>query len=343
MVSRRQLLKWAGGASGVLAVNAMMSRNVFADAHSPNLNVTSPPTPLGRATLFGAEVYKQPRRDSPTLRKIGQDEVFDLLGVVTGDALLSHNNVWFKIDDGFVYSSYVQPVRDDKIDALPALAKEKFWGEISAPFIESHVSPDPSSPVVRRLYYSSVFRVVDAVMGSNDEWWYRLQHGATYGALGPFIPAAHLRRFDPNELSPLSSNVKDKRIEVNIAQQTLAAYEGNQIVKISRVSTGSDRYYTPRGRYRIWRKVPGQRLLGGYGDDRYDLLGVPFVTYFTRKGIAFHGVYWHNDFGTPRSHGCVNVPPDVARWIWRWVTPIAPYQSPDFYFNESHGTRVDVI
>jgi len=73
----------------------------------------------------------------------------------------------------------------------------------------------------------------------------------------------------------------------------------------------------------------------------YDLPGVPWVTYLTKSGISFHGTYWHNDFGRPRSHGCINVTCDAARWIYRWTLPEVPLYKD--YQAESFGTRVDVI
>jgi hypothetical protein len=81
-------------------------------------------------------------------------------------------------------------------------------------------------------------------------------------------------------------------------------------------------------------------MIGGAGDDdHYNLPGVPFVCYFTAEFAATHGCYWHNDYGNVRSHGCVNLPPDAARWIWRWTDPVADYHSqfvhPDTGYNRT--------
>jgi lipoprotein-anchoring transpeptidase ErfK/SrfK len=61
------------------------------------------------------------------------------------------------------------------------------------------------------------------------------------------------------------------------------------------------------------------------------------VTYFHWWGTAIHGTYWHNDFGRPRSHGCVNVPNEIAKWVYRWTTPAVP---PDKQFVDEKGTTV---
>ncbi len=68
--------------------------------------------------------------------------------------------------------------------------------------------------------------------------------------------------------------------------------------------------HTPRGEYELLRKSHTSYMIGGVGADHYDLPGVAFPSYFTRSAIAVHGTYWHNDYGRPRSHGCVNVSND---------------------------------
>ena len=55
--------------------------------------------------------------------------------------------------------------------------------------------------------------------------------------------------------------------------------------------------------------------------EAYELPGVPWVSYFHITGVAFHGTYWHSDYGRPRSHGCVNMRPEEAKWLFRWTTP----------------------
>ena len=73
----------------------------------------------------------------------------------------------------------------------------------------------------------------------------------------------------------------------------------------------------------------------------YDLPGVPWVSYITGSGISFHGTYWHNDFGKPRSHGCINLSPEAARWIYRWTLPAVPFDQTTWI--DDYGTPVRVI
>ncbi len=73
----------------------------------------------------------------------------------------------------------------------------------------------------------------------------------------------------------------------------------------------------------------------------YDLPGVPWVSFFTGNGISFHGTYWHNNYGTPLSHGCVNLMPADARFVYLWSTPVVPPDTQDVYLP-GQGTAVEI-
>jgi len=77
------------------------------------------------------------------------------------------------------------------------------------------------------------------------------------------------------------------------------------------------------------------------GGSGFDLPGVPWVSYFYWTGVAFHGTYWHNDFGRPRSRGCVNLAPADAKWIYRWTLPVVPPS--EVYVRDKNGTEVVVF
>jgi lipoprotein-anchoring transpeptidase ErfK/SrfK len=112
-----------------------------------------------------------------------------------------------------------------------------------------------------------------------------------------------------------------KWIEVILSEQRLIAWEGRRAVMSTPVSTGKRATPTPRGTFRVFRKYIRQRMRG----PGYDLPGVPYVMYFRAGGYALHGTYWHNAFGRPMSHGCVNLPTRAARWLYHWVplgTPV---------------------
>jgi lipoprotein-anchoring transpeptidase ErfK/SrfK len=75
-------------------------------------------------------------------------------------------------------------------------------------------------------------------------------------------------------------------------------------------------------------------------DGYYQLPGVPWTSYFTEDGQAFHGTYWHQNFGTPMSHGCVNMRTSEALWLFRWATPLLGDAAYDYKLGK--GTAVDV-
>ncbi len=110
-----------------------------------------------------------------------------------------------------------------------------------------------------------------------------------------------------------------KRIVVNTESQTLTAYENGQVVYQTAVSTGLPSHATTHGTFSIYSKLPSQEMKGGsveYG--YYDLPNVPNVMYFD-GGQAIHGAYWHNNFGSEMSHGCVNAPLAASAWLYNWA------------------------
>jgi lipoprotein-anchoring transpeptidase ErfK/SrfK len=84
-------------------------------------------------------------------------------------------------------------------------------------------------------------------------------------------------------------------------------------------------------------------MVGGESDAAmYDLAGVPWNTYITENGVAMHGTFWHNDYGIPHSHGCINMKPQDARRIYRWTLPSVP-DGERFLYQPGQGTSVQVV
>ncbi|MCC2628365.1 MAG: ErfK/YbiS/YcfS/YnhG family protein [Thermomicrobiales bacterium] len=116
-----------------------------------------------------------------------------------------------------------------------------------------------------------------------------------------------------------------KTIVVSVGQQMLWAYKGDKVVLSSYISTGRAGFDTPIGSFAVLSKLPSQTMEGVIGGEYYNVPDVPWVLYFTNSGHALHGTYWHSNFGTPMSHGCVNLPLDVAAWLYDWApmgTPV---------------------
>lgn len=100
-------------------------------------------------------------------------------------------------------------------------------------------------------------------------------------------------------------------IEIDLTNQMLYAYRGNQLISGFLVSTGTRSHKTVTGTYKIYAKYPAFTMIG----PGYHLEDVPFSMFFY-KGYAIHGTFWHNNFGTPMSHGCVNMATDEAAWVY---------------------------
>ncbi len=118
----------------------------------------------------------------------------------------------------------------------------------------------------------------------------------------------------------------EKHIYVDLTTQTLTAYEGDTLFMKALVSTGKW-FPTPTGDFKIWIKLRSTTMSGGSGADYYSLPNVPYVMFFAGSGVSeeagfsLHGAYWHNNFGHPMSHGCVNMREVDAHKLYDWASP----------------------
>ena len=179
-----------------------------------------------------------------------------------------------------------------------------------------------------------------AVEVYDEQWaggqiWYRI--GENRWVLGDWvIDVLPVKR--PAQVGP-----DEKWIDVNLAQQTLVAYEGDRPVYATLVSSGRKDHETARGLNRIWVKLDAGRMSGGNPADPmeyYNLEDVPWTMYFY-KDFGVHGAYWHDQFGGVRSHGCVNLSPIDSFWVYNWAGPyLAPGQKYVYSSADNPGTWV---
>jgi len=146
----------------------------------------------------------------------------------------------------------------------------------------------------------------------------------------------------PEEIGILGEQAgEDKWIEVDLSEQKLRAWQGSQLFLETLVSTGKWAK-TPTGEYRIWTKFKYAKMSGGSKEKHtyYYLPNVPYTMYFY-NGYGLHGTYWHNNFGHPMSHGCVNLPTPMAEKLFYWVGPVlASNQTSVRATADNPGTRV---
>lgn len=141
----------------------------------------------------------------------------------------------------------------------------------------------------------------------------------TMALAAPGLPVSAQEMSDPG---PGRWQTGEKEVVVSLGAQHLWAYEGEQPILATFVSTGTaetPEVATPIGQWRVLVKLPLETMTGTVNGEPYQVEDVPYVMYFTDEGHALHGTYWHNNFGAPMSHGCVNLPMDVAEWMFRWA------------------------
>jgi lipoprotein-anchoring transpeptidase ErfK/SrfK len=138
-----------------------------------------------------------------------------------------------------------------------------------------------------------------------------------------YIPATAGQIGRADGVETLAGNATTtKRIVVDLSDQMLYAYDGDKLFFQAKVSTGEYPTPTPVGTFTIYKKTPTRYMQGplaGVTNVPFDLPGVPWNMYFTQGGAVIHGTYWHNDYGTEESSGCVNLPPAVAKMLYDWA------------------------
>ncbi len=147
-----------------------------------------------------------------------------------------------------------------------------------------------------------------------------------------------------------SEDIEDpdyKRIEVDLTNQKLYAFEGDKKVMEFLVSTGKWGK-TPTGEFRIWTKLRYTRMSGGSKELRtyYNLPNVPFTMFFSNaeipasRGFGIHGTYWHDNFGHPMSHGCVNMKTEEVEQLYYWANPELGEEKSIRATKDNPGTKI---
>lgn len=277
-----------------------------------------------------------------------RDAILPITEVTVSEDVTDYNRVWYQIgDQGYGYSGTLQPVRTILDTPILDIPSSGVLGEVTVPFTDAHLRAEAASAVAYRLYYETVHWITSALTNPADgKVWYQILDDKWNKKY--YVPGEHLRIIPDEELSPLSPDIPDyqKKIQVRLDDQLVFAYENDQPVFVTRAATGEvfryGTYTTPAGSFLTYHKRPTRHMANGdLTSDGYDLPGVPWVMYITESGLSLHGTYWHNDFGHPHSHGCVNLSPSAAKWLFRWTKPIVP---PDEQFAyKTTGTLVEIV
>jgi len=311
---------------------------------------------LGRVFGGMVEVKARPDDESPTVAELYDDAVVIWLKEIVGSRPLWYNQRFVETPEGFIYAPNLQPVRNQPNIPLTDLATpDGIWVEVTVPYVDLELANPPArSPWLDytanpRLYYSQIMWVDQIKQDENGQIWYRTSD--RYGSFGDifWVAAEALRPLSAQELSPIHPDVEDKLVVIDLTYQTLSCFEGDEEVYFCRVSTGpkitsnqypNGKWATPLGKHTIWRKLVSVHMTGGTTGGGYDLPGIGWTTLFSTKGMAIHSTFWHNSFGVPQSHGCVNASPEDAHWIFRWTLPVTPPGSGDITVSGEVSTRV---
>lgn len=356
-ISRRDFFKLSAAAS-VGAV--LLTRRQSALAYLPEF----PSSELLGRTFHSTDVKLKPNPDSETIEQLYEDSVVEWQREVIGEApsLYSTNRKWVETPKGYIPSINLQPVKSQlnlPLTELPITGDGKgMWAEVTVPFVDLYMANPPArSPLLTewtnpRFYYSQIFWVDDLRTNDQDETEYHVieKHGS-YGDMF-WADARAFKPLTAEDVAPISPNVTDKSIIVDLLHQTVICYEGNTEVRFCRVSTGAkydmngnvvDNWSTPVGEYHVVnRKYLSIHMAGGSQAAGYELFGVCWTSIFATPGVAFHSTFWHNNYGEPMSHGCVNMTPEDSRFIYRWSMPEAPYEAGKIEVQGYEGTPVKV-
>lgn len=320
---------------------------------------------LGRVVWWGTELKLRPSLDSPAVRKLIEDEIFPWVREVVGSHPSEISQRWVETPEGYIWSPHLQPVANRPNQPLELLPETSLgagmWAEVTVPYVDLILdNPPPRAPwldarlkagMPARLYYSQIVWVDRLRRDEAGGTLYRINERYGYGDIF-WADAQAFRPLTTDEIAPLSPQVENKRIVVDVAHQSLSCYEGSSEVYYARVSTGAlynadgqrvDAWATPAGVHPIWRKMVSLHMSGGTTGGGWDLPGIGWTTLFVGTGVAVHSTFWHNNFGVPMSRGCVNARPQDALWVFRWTQPVVPYDPGDVTIPLPGGTQIEVV
>lgn len=274
--------------------------------------------PLTYAHVVAAEapVYADPAHavlGMPPVRSLGTGYLW--LSLANPQPIYYYDQAWYLINqDEYVGANQLVIYESSTFQgvALSALPDKPFaWLVFNAQVSAAPGQmPAQNAPLLSRYTLVTIYEEQQ----SGDWMWYRVGEDQ-------WVEQRNVGMVKPSS-RPAGVEPTDQWIEVNLYEQTLAAYEGDQMVYATLVSSGLPWWPTQQGLFRMWTKVKLAKMSGREGyPDYYYLEDVPWTMYFY-KSFALHGAYWHNRFGLPHSHGCVNLPPRDAQWLFEWVTPL---------------------
>ncbi len=272
-------------------------------------------------TLFGrrsygrladnANVYSSPTRAGAALRNVGDGYLFATIQrQLQNDA----GETWYEINPGeYVYEDDIQVAQVSDFQGVETTGQPvRPFGWVVQEVRPSRVPDGEADLNLDKLPRFTFVEIYDVVQGEDDWLWYDIGDGRW----------ARQTYFSIVDVDPRPEGVgKDEFwTEVDLFEQTFAAYEGDRLVYATLISSGLNRWPTNEGLFQVWDRFREHKMSGAEGKvDYYYLEDIPYIMYFDdHNGIALHGTYWHDRFGFKHSHGCVNMPIKDAEWTFNW-------------------------
>ena len=252
------------------------------------------------------------------------------------DAIKGENH-YRVVEPGFVFFSWIERYEQDNAVAYMIVPGVYIRGDgmarLSPPSYKGLAfSRTPSQTFAWVLTRSETFREPGLYQPKTGRTVERFQmvyvmdsrevDGWVWYQIGPdeWIEQRRLAKLTPDPSRPEGVD-SDRWISIDLYEQTLSVYEDGNLIFATLVSTGLGGWWTQPGLFQVYKKLEVDPMAGSFTADRSDyyyLEDVPWILYFD-KSRAMHGAYWHNGYGYPRSHGCVNMSPSDAHWIYNWA------------------------
>jgi hypothetical protein len=338
-LTRREFLKLASAGTLAFALKDLRAERVLAAAVPKH----------GRITWSGIPLYDAPTFKANKLSVFRADEILEITSIdENGEPGNPYNSAWYQINgEGYTYSGWIQPVETNYQKPKFDIPTSGQVGEITVPFSITKKDPYVYADNGYRIFYGTTHWVTRVVVTKDEKSiWYEIYD--FYLKKSFYVPTHDMRLVPKDELTLLSPEVpnEEKKIVVDLSTQLVTAFEGEKLVFSERCSSGVKGNDTPQGEFRTYHKGPSVHMTneGDAIEDEtvYSLPGVPWCSFFTGAGNAFHGTYWHNDYGRPRSHGCVNLPSEAAKFLYRWTQPVVPPDE-DYIHKPGEGTNVHIF
>ena len=212
-------------------------------------------------------------------------------------------------------TSVAFPTPEVSVPAQPGSYEGLWLGEMTNGG-NVRVGPGLDKKILKGWWAGRRVLLYESATASDGGVWFRVSEPPEQPM---WVHSSLVRRVAPVKFE--GARYKGRWININITQQIVTAYEDGTPVKVTLTSTGKAKTPTEIGVWKIYYRLPKQDMEGGNlaSGDYYNLKDVPFPQYFHMSGEGLHGTYWHDNFGRPMSHGCVNLSTPMSEWFYGWA------------------------